>query len=92
MAFYGYMIDRSPVFNNICSAHYRERSEVGTLLCINDDEKSGVVLGIFLCISQLMQFSEGQRPVPPVLNHDLIQTEFKFPSPLTGKLCFNPIG
>ena len=28
-------------------------TEVCTLLCINDEEKSGVVLGYFLCISQL---------------------------------------
>ena len=30
-----------------------DANDVCGLLCINDEEKSGVVLGYFLCISQL---------------------------------------
>ena len=40
--------------------------EVCSLLCVNDEEKSGVVLGYFLCISQLTS-QKAKRPFfPPV--------------------------
>ena len=40
--------------------------EVDGLLCVNDEEKSGAVLGYFLCISQLSS-QKAKRPFfPPV--------------------------
>ena len=40
--------------------------EVCGLLCVNDEEKSGVVLGYFLCISQFSS-QKAKRPFfPPV--------------------------
>ena len=35
--------------------------EVCSLLCVNDEEKSGVVLGYLLCISQLSS-QKAKRP------------------------------
>ena len=46
-------------FTNVCG-------DVCIVLCINDKEKSGVVLGYFLCISQLSS-QKAKRPFfPPV--------------------------
>ena len=50
--------------------------EVCSLLCVNDEEKSGVVLGYFLCISQLYVMYDTINPI-------LCQSA----KPLTLQLC-----
>ena len=69
------------------------RYDVCSSLCINDEEKSGVVLGYFLCISQLSS-QKAKRPFFPPVYSMLSQSRLpiQISLHLTGKLCFNPIG
>ena len=76
-------------------SHFKKKyCEVCGLLCINDEEKSGVVLGYFLCISQLCS-QKAKRPFFPLVYSMPSCTRLSLQKPpalLTGKLSFNPIG
>ena len=58
--------------------------EVSSLLCVNDEEKSGVVLGYFLCISQLSS-QKAKRPFFPPVYSMLSQSRLSFKYPSTSQ-------
>ena len=67
--------------------------DVHGLFCVNNEEKSGAVLGYFLCISQLnFQKARGPNFLSPSHHQFQSPTGFKSGSTLRASLSLNLIG